>query len=142
MGFLSVPFQSLNNHWLVLLDQISLQLDREGIKEREDGERVSRGGDYWREAIISNISIKAGQFFEGGDYLRDGYYSRKYGMPSLGFKLTPSDRSISEVGSLTNTPHSHWIIVMPKLFCLKHFSLPWMLFEVGGTEFVMNSKIN
>ena len=54
MGFLSVPFQSLNNHWLVLLE-ISLQLDREGIKEREDGERVGSGGgggDYWREVII------------------------------------------------------------------------------------------
>ena len=85
-----------------MLDQISLQLDREGIKEREDSERVGGG-----VAIISNISIKVGQFFEGGDYLRDGYYLRKYGMLSLGFKLTPSESSISEVGSLTNMPHSH-----------------------------------
>ena len=37
------------------VDQIPFQLDREGINEREDGERG------------------------GGDYLRDGSYSRKYG---------------------------------------------------------------
>ena len=50
------------------MDQIPLQLDREGIKEREDGERdggggiirgrqlfqifPSKGGDYSREAIL------------------------------------------------------------------------------------------
>ena len=57
MGFLSVPFQSLNNHWFVLLDQISLQLDREGIKEREEinGERVGSGG---------------GGLLKGGDYFK------------------------------------------------------------------------
>ena len=44
------------------MGQIPLQLDREGIKEREDGER---GGDYSKEAIISNISIKGGRLFEG-----------------------------------------------------------------------------
>ena len=47
------------------MDQIPLQLDREGIKEREDGE-MGRG-DYSRVAIISNISIKGGRLFEGGD---------------------------------------------------------------------------
>ena len=62
-----------------MLDQIPLQLDRKLIKESEDGERGGERGDYSREAIISNISIKGGQLFEGGDYLRDGYYSRKYG---------------------------------------------------------------
>ena len=150
MGFLSVPnlvpwliFRAWLITDIVLLDQISFQLDREGIKERvKEREGGWGGGDYWREAIISNISIKVGQFFERGDYLRDGYDLRKYGMLSLGFKLTPSESSISEVGSLTNTPHNHWIIVMLKLFCLKHFSLPWMLFEVDGTEFIMNSMIN
>ena len=45
------------------MDQIPLQLEREGIKEREDGE--GGGGDYSREVIISNISIK------GGDYSRE-----------------------------------------------------------------------
>ena len=45
-------------------DHITLQHDREGIKEREDGQR-SGGGDYSREAIILNISVK------GGDYLRE-----------------------------------------------------------------------
>ena len=63
MGSL-INVQSLNRHWSVLLDQIQLQLDREGIKEREDGERGG-GGDYSREAIILNISIKGGRLFEG-----------------------------------------------------------------------------
>ena len=42
MSFLRVPnfsliyFQSLNRHWSVFLDQIPLQLDKEGIKERKD----------------------------------------------------------------------------------------------------------
>ena len=46
--------------WSVLLDQIALQLDREGIKEREDGEKGGGGGGggYSREAIILKISIK------------------------------------------------------------------------------------
>ena len=48
------------------MDQIPLQLDREGIKEREDGERDG-GGDYSREAVISNIAIKGGWLFEGGN---------------------------------------------------------------------------
>jgi len=39
-----------------LLDQIELQLDREGIKEREDGKGAGgRGSDYSREAIIEKI---------------------------------------------------------------------------------------
>ena len=29
-----------------------------------------------------------------------------------------------------------------KSLYLKHFSLPWMLFEVGGAVFIMNSKIH
>ena len=49
-----------------MLDQILLQLDREGIKEREDGEIEGR----WGEAvIILNISIKGEQLFEGGDVI-------------------------------------------------------------------------
>ena len=45
--------QSLNRHCWVLPYQIPLQLDREGIKERENGEKGGgRGGDYSREAII------------------------------------------------------------------------------------------
>ena len=50
------------------MDQIPLQLlDKEGIKEREDDERVGGGGGG------------LGRLFEGGDYSRDGYSSRKYG---------------------------------------------------------------
>ena len=70
MGFLSVQirgslinFQSLNRHWSVLPDQIPLQLDREEIREREDGERGGGGGVYSKEAIILNISIKGGLLF-------------------------------------------------------------------------------
>ena len=44
-----------------MLDQIPLHLDREGKKEKEDGERGLGGGDYSREVIILNISIKGGR---------------------------------------------------------------------------------
>ena len=61
----------MNNHSPVLLDQIPLQLYKEGTKEREDDERGGvggGGGDYYsREATILNISIKGGRLFEGGD---------------------------------------------------------------------------
>ena len=51
-----------------MLDQIALQLDREGVlKEREDGERG--GGDYLREAIISEIFPS-----KEGDYSREAIY--------------------------------------------------------------------
>ena len=64
MGSL-INVQSLNRHWSVLLDQIQLQLDREGIKEREDGERGGGGGDYFeyfhqRGAIIRGTAIIRG----------------------------------------------------------------------------------
>ena len=62
-----------------MLDQIPLQLDRKLIKESKDGMRGGEGGDYLREVIILNISIKGGQLFNRGDYSRDGYYSRKCG---------------------------------------------------------------
>ena len=46
----------------VLLQVFYFELDREGIKGREDG----RGwGDYSREAIILNILVKVGRLFEG-----------------------------------------------------------------------------
>ena len=79
MGVLSVPnlvsSKILNRHWSVLLDQIPLQLDREGIKEREDGERgrgtiirgrrlfqifLSKGGDYSREVINGGTAVIRG----------------------------------------------------------------------------------
>ena len=49
------------------MDHITLKLDREGINGGEKSKRGERGGDYSREAIISNISVKWGQLFEGGD---------------------------------------------------------------------------
>ena len=62
-------------------------------------------------------------------------------MASLEFELAPSESPVSEIISLTTAPRNHWMIVMLKLLFLKHFSLPWMLFEVSGTVFIMNSKI-
>ena len=51
----------------VLLQVFYFELDREGIKGREDG----RGwGDYSREAIILNILVKVGRLFEGGDHFK------------------------------------------------------------------------
>ena len=56
-----------------MLDYIALQLDREGIKGREDGERgvsrggghyfkffPSKGGDYSREAITRGTAVIRG----------------------------------------------------------------------------------
>ena len=132
----------MNLHWLVLLDQISLQRDREGIEERGHGERVGAWGIIEGRRLFQIVPSK------GGNYLREAINQGTaiiWGNTVClcwDFKLTPSESSIREVGSLTNTPHSHCIIVMLKLLCLKHFSLPWMLFEVGETEFIMNSKIN
>ena len=62
-----INFQSLNRHWSDLLNLIALELDREGIKERENGERGGVG-----EGSI----IRGSRLFEGDDYSRDGYYSR------------------------------------------------------------------
>ena len=47
-----------------LLDQSALQLDREGIKERENGERGEGGGGV-------------GRLFEGGDYFK--YFHQSQG---------------------------------------------------------------
>ena len=55
-----------------MLNLIALQLDREGIKGREDGER-GRG-----EAIIRRRRLFYVFPSEGGDNSMDGYYSRKY----------------------------------------------------------------
>ena len=61
-----IHFQSLNCHWSLLLDQIPLKLDWEGIKESEDGERGGWRGDYSREAIIVLIFLS-----NVGVYLRE-----------------------------------------------------------------------
>ena len=62
---LLINFQSLNRHWSVLLSHIALQLDREGIKGREDGERGMGGGGLF----------EGGNFYifpsNGGNYLRE-----------------------------------------------------------------------
>ena len=43
-----------------MLDQIPLQLYKEGTKEREDEERGGGGGDYSREAINRGTAILQG----------------------------------------------------------------------------------
>ena len=54
------------NFCSVLLDHIALQLDKEGIKGREDGE-TSGGGRLFEEGDYFNIFIKGGRLFVGGD---------------------------------------------------------------------------
>ena len=63
-----------------MLDQIPLQLDRKGIKESEDGMRGGEGGDYSREVIIVNISIKGVKIYYSREAITWGtaIYSRKY----------------------------------------------------------------
>ena len=76
MGFLRVPWVTFRA-WLVT-DQFCWTSTWQGGDKRKriDERGGGGGGDYSREAIILNISIK------GGDYSRDGYYSRKYGICS------------------------------------------------------------
>ena len=150
MGFLSVPnlvpwliFRAWIITDIVLLDKISLQLDREVIKERQDGERVGGGG---------------GQLLKGGHYFK---YFHQRGAIIWGRRLIEGRLLFKEIryvfaGIQTRSfrKFNKWSqicdhcatwqlnIVMLKLLCLKHFSLPWMLFKVGGTEFIMNSKIH
>ena len=61
-----------------MLNLVALQIDRDGKKGREDGERggegrLFEGGDYFKHFR------KRGRLFEGGDQSRDSHYSRKYG---------------------------------------------------------------
>ena len=80
MGFLSVPnlipwlnIQSLNRIVTDLLDQIPLQLDREGIKDREDDEsfflggggRLFEGDDYFKYFYQREVIIRGRQLIEG-----------------------------------------------------------------------------
>ena len=60
----------LESPWSVLLDQTLLQLDGEGIKEREDGERGSggrlfEGGDYFKYFRLKGAIIPGRQLIEG-----------------------------------------------------------------------------
>ena len=72
LGLLSVPSLvpwKIFRDWIVivLLDHTAIQLDREGIKGREDGERD--GGRLFK--IFPS---------KRRDYSREGYYPRKYGI--------------------------------------------------------------
>ena len=58
--------QSLNHHRSILLDQTPLQLDREGIKQGEDGEKGGGGGAIIRGRQLFQIFLS-----EGGDYSRE-----------------------------------------------------------------------
>ena len=59
----------LESPWSVLLDQTPLQLDGEGIKEREDGERggggrLFKGGDYFKYFRLKGAIIPGRQLIE------------------------------------------------------------------------------
>ena len=56
----------MNHHWSVLLDHIALQLDREGIKGREDGEKSAGEGAIIRGRRL----IKGRPLFQGIRYMR------------------------------------------------------------------------
>ena len=59
----------LESPWSVLLDQTPLQLDRDGIKEREDGERgggwLFEGGDYFKYFRLKGAIIPGRRLIEG-----------------------------------------------------------------------------
>ena len=50
---------------MFVIQDVIFQLEREGIREKENGD--GKGGDYSRQAIVLNISVKEGRLFEGGD---------------------------------------------------------------------------
>ena len=58
LDYFSMSISSASSHMphKTPLQDTSIHLDREGIKEREDGKKGG-AGDYLREAIVLNISI-------------------------------------------------------------------------------------
>ena len=69
----------LESPWSVLLDQTPLQLDSEGIKEREDGERGSggrlfEGGDYFKYIRLKGAIIPGRQLIEGKLLFKETQY--------------------------------------------------------------------
>ena len=72
----NVPGSELESSLMNLPRQTPLQRDREGIKEREDGEKDREGGC----AIIPGRLLFSIFPSKGNDYSRGGYYSRKYGV--------------------------------------------------------------
>ena len=56
--------QSLNRHWSILLDQTPLQLDREGIKEGEDGKKGG-GGNYFKYFHLRAEIIRRRRLIKG-----------------------------------------------------------------------------
>ena len=63
-------------------------------------------------------------------------------MASPGFLLAPSESPLSEAYIYDHCATQPRNIVAINLLYLNHFSLPWMLFEVGGAVFIMNSNIH
>ena len=82
MGFQRVPNLvpyinlSLNRHRSVLVDQIPLQLDWEGVKRKRRWRE--RGDNYLRERLFQIFPSNEGDYSRDGYYSRDCYYSRKY----------------------------------------------------------------
>ena len=69
----------LESPWSVLLDQTPLQLDGEGIKEREVGERggggrLFEGGDYFKYIRLKGAIIPGRQLSEGQLLFKETQY--------------------------------------------------------------------
>ena len=60
-----INFHGLNRHLSVLLDHLSLTLDRKGDKRKIRRRAARMGGDYSRDAIILNISVQGRRLIEG-----------------------------------------------------------------------------
>ena len=60
-----------------MLNLIALQLDKEGIKGREDDERGGEGRLFEGGNCVKYF-VKGGRLFEGGNYSKDGNYLKKY----------------------------------------------------------------
>ena len=87
-----------------MLDQVPLQLDREGIKEREDGERVGggrilEGGDYFKHFGLRR------RLFEGRLLFEDCFVSESWLSKIMshsnwpeGYIMVRKDRAGSPIG--------------------------------------------
>ena len=85
-----------------MLDQIPLQLDREWIKEREDGERGwGEGGDYFKYFHQRRAIIQGRRLIEGRLLVDEIRYLRA-GTPEVLDMSAPSKRLFYFAGLFNN----------------------------------------
>ena len=130
MGFLSVPtlvlwliftawIEGLHRHWSVLLDHIALQLDNREDKRKRRWREEREGG----RRLFLHIPSKE------GDYSRDGYNSRKYGIQTSGnFSIHPQFTDLTDHNHHTHTRCPGKII--PHLTSFKNLRLDWKLIRL------------